>query len=306
MNNLVENSASLDRICDQISLTTACNFRAPRIEPVTGGSISTTVILRSNAASYFVKLNSPDTLPMFDAESDGLLQLAAANALRVPTPICHGADHNCAWLVLEHLVALGSSVSQDWDQLGRALAQLHQHSHSLYGWHRNNTIGSSLQINKQTSSWTDFLREHRLGFQLDLAARNGFGGRLRSQGNMLLDDLEHFFADYAPEPALLHGDLWSGNVGFVENGEPVIFDPAVYFGDRETDIAMSELFGRFDLRFYRAYENAWPLDKGYKTRKHLYHLYHLLNHLNLFGQSYLAQCEATLDRLLTESGISGH
>lgn len=178
---------------------------------------------------------------------------------------------------------------------------LHRHSHELYGWHRSNTIGSTEQVNTLSANWIDFMCEHRIRIQLELAAQNGYGGRLQVRGERLLDGMGTFFREYVPEASLLHGDLWSGNIGFLENGEPVIFDPAVYFGDRETDIAMSELFGGFARTFYRAYQSEWPLDRGFHTRKHLYNLYHLLNHLNLFGQGYLAQCEATIDRLLAES-----
>ncbi len=174
------------------------------------------------------------------------------------------------------------------------------HRNDLYGWHRNNTIGSTEQVNTRSANWIDFLRDHRIGFQLNLASRNGFHGRLQARGKRLIDAMDIFFRSYVPEASLLHGDLWSGNIGFLENDEPVIFDPAIYFGDRETDIAMSELFGGFSRTFYSAYQSAWPLDNGFRVRKHLYNLYHLLNHLNLFGQGYLAQCEATIDRLLAE------
>ena len=116
----------------------------------------------------------------------------------------------------------------------------------------------------------------------------------------MLDNLPHLFAGHVPAASLLHGDLWSGNVAFLENGQPVVFDPAVYYGDREADIAMSELFGGFPNAFYSAYEAQWPLDKGYASRKHMYNLYHLLNHLNLFGAGYLAQCQATIDSLVAQ------
>ncbi len=291
---------SLRHITAQISERTGRNFEAKTVNSVAGGCINTTIIIDDGATSYFVKLNAAHFLPMFEAEAEGLRELAAANALRVPSPVCHGTDDAYAWLVLEHLVALGSRTKSDWGQLGRGLAILHRHRHELYGWHRNNNIGSTGQVNARSANWIDFLREYRIGFQLDLALRNGFGGRLQVLGERLLDEMGGFFEDYAPEASLLHGDLWSGNIGFLENGEAVIFDPAVYFGDRETDIAMSELFGGFAGNFYGAYQSEWPLDSGFHTRKHLYNLYHLLNHLNLFGQGYLAQCESTIDRLLAE------
>ena len=292
---------SLHCISTQISDSTGRNFQAENVNRVAGGCINTTLIIDDGAASYFVKLNAAQCLPMFAAETDGLRELAAANTLRVPSPMCHGKDDVYSWLVLEHLPIPGSRDNADWKRLGRGLAMLHRHGHELYGWHRSNTIGSTEQVNTVSANWTDFVREHRIGFQLKLAAQNGYGGRLQARGERLLDQMSAFFREYVPEASLLHGDLWSGNIGFLGDGEPVIFDPAVYFGDRETDIAMSELFGGFDGTFYQAYQSEWPLDRGFHTRKHLYNLYHLLNHLNLFGQGYLAQCEATINRLLRVS-----
>ncbi len=290
----------LHRIGAQISEHTGRNFEAQTAKSVSGGCISTSMIIGDSAASYFVKFNAAQFLPMFTAEADGLRQLAAANALRVPSVLCHGNDNVTAWLVLEHLPMPGSQHTTDWEWLGRGLAMLHRVRQRRFGWHRNNSIGSTEQINNESSSWVDFLRENRIGFQLELALRNGVGGRLQARGERLLAGMENFFTDYQPQASLVHGDLWSGNIGFLENGEPVIFDPAVYFGDRETDIAMSELFGGFASDFYHAYQAEWPLDSGYHVRKHLYNLYHLLNHLNLFGQGYLAQCETALDRLVAE------
>lgn len=295
---------SLHRISAQISERAGRKFEAKTANSVAGGCINTSIIIDDGVGRYFVKVNAAQSLPMFEAEADGLRELAAAKALRVPLPVCHGSDEDYAWLVLEHLVferrVLDPQIRPDWNQLGRGLAMLHRCRHDLYGWHRNNTIGSTEQVNTSSGSWLDFLHENRIGFQLDLALRNGFGGRLQLRGERLLAEMAKLFSDYVPEASLLHGDLWSGNIGFLDNGEAVIFDPAVYFGDRETDIAMSELFGGFAGAFYRAYQSAWPLNSGYQLRKHLYNLYHLLNHLNLFGRGYLAQCEATIDRLLAE------
>ncbi len=291
---------SLHRISDQISEHTGRTFKPESVDSVSGGCINTAIIVGDGATGFFVKLNAAHCLPMFEAEADGLRELAEANALRVPSPVCQGADDACAWLVLEHLATLGTPSRPDWNGLGRGLATLHRHRNDMHGWHRDNTIGSTEQVNTRSAMWIDFLRDHRIGFQLNLASSNGFHGRLQARGERLIDAMGIFFRSYTPEASLLHGDLWSGNIGFLENDEPVIFDPAIYFGDRETDIAMSELFGGFSRTFYSAYQSAWPLDNGFRVRKHLYNLYHLLNHLNLFGQGYLAQCEATIDRLLAE------
>jgi fructosamine-3-kinase len=181
--------------------------------------------------------------------------------------------------------------------LGAMLAQLHQSRGERFGWARDNYIGSTPQPNGWCERWAQFWRERRIGPQLELARSKGFiidAGRACD----ILDAHE-------PPPSLVHGDLWNGNVRFLATGKtagktagaPVLFDPAVYYGDREVDLAMTELFGGFPREFYSAYEEAWPLPAGYELRKHLYNLYHLLNHLNLFGGGYLAQVESTLGLL---------
>ena len=146
----------------------------------------------------------------------------------------------------------------------------------------------------------EFYRRERLGFQLALAAQHGYRGQLQALGEQLLALLPAFFSTYRPVASLLHGDLWGGNHAATADGEPVIFDPAVYYGDREADLAMTELFGGFGEGFYRAYRVAWPLDPGYPVRKHLYNLYHVLNHLNLFGGGYATQAERLMRGLLAE------
>jgi len=178
------------------------------------------------------------------------------------------------------------------------LAQLHRISVPQFGWTRENWIGTTPQANAWTDGWVDFWREQRLGLQLRLAADNGYGGALQRDGEILLENLPAFFADYHPVPSLLHGDLWGGNHAYLRDGTPVIFDPAVYFGDRECDLAMSELFGGFAPAFHAAYREAWPLDAGYSARKTLYNLYHILNHANLFGGGYAAQAARMTAQLL--------
>lgn len=236
---------------------------------------------------------------MFAAEADGLVALAAAGAVRVPTPLCHGVADGYAFLALEYL-ALGSASGAAQEQLGRQLATLHRVTQPQFGWHRDNTIGSTPQLNAPTDHWPEFLRERRLRFQLQLAARQAAGRPAIALGEQLLVQLDGFFAGYRPRPSLLHGDLWSGNAAQTIDGDPAIFDPAVYFGDRETDVAMTELFGGFSTRFYGAYREAWPLDPGYGVRRDLYNLYHVLNHANLFGGGYWSQAERMMERLLAE------
>ena len=203
-----------------------------------------------------------------------------------------------AFLVLEYLEMRASG---DYVALGRAIAQVHSARGEFFGWRRDNYIGITPQTNRRSNSWSDFWRDARLRPQLELGRKNGFGASLLKKGERLLEAAPRLLSGHAPPPSLLHGDLWSGNAGFVENGAPVLFDPAVYWGDREADLAMTELFGGFPPDFYSAYSEIAPLDGGYAMRKTLYNLYHVLNHANLFGGSYAAQAERMIDLLLAEA-----
>jgi fructosamine-3-kinase len=304
-------------IAAAISRATGTPFRPATSAAVGGGCVNQTFSLADGARRYFVKLHAAERLPMFEAESAGLEHLAAANALRVPRAICHGVTAGQAFLVLEFLPLTGRG---DAALLGRKLAQQHRVSAARFGGPRDNWIGATPQPNAWSDDWVEFWRERRLGFQLELAARNGYGGALQRDGAALMARLEGFFSDYRPLPALLHGDLWGGNHGFLADGtfdlscpsghrksepprgEPVIFDPAVYYGDRECDLAMSELFGGFAPAFHAAYREAWPLDPGYAVRRTLYNLYHVLNHANMFGGGYAAQAQRMTAQLLAELG----
>ena len=246
-------------------------------------------------ACYFVKLNDDSKLPMFAAESAGLKAIAATRTVRVPQAITHGNAGEHAFLVLEYLNLNSSGKAH---LLGEQLAALHRTQAPQFGWQQDNTLGETPQPNVWASGWVTFWREQRLGFQLDLAARNGYGGELQKLGQQLMEKLPDYFGDYHPVPSLLHGDLWGGNHAYAEDGTPVLFDPAPYYGDRESDLAMTELFGGFDRAFYAAYRAAWPLDAGYARRKALYNLYHILNHANLFGGGYARQAEGMMQRLL--------
>jgi protein-ribulosamine 3-kinase len=271
------------------------SFNATGSQGVTGGDISQAFRIGDGVRTYFVKVQPAARLPMFEAEAAGLAALQAAQAIRVPRVICHGVAAKRAFLVLEHLPLAAQGEAS---RLGRLLAQQHRISAPQFGWTRDNWIGATPQANAWTNGWVDFWREHRLGFQLRLAADNGYGGALQRDGEILLANLSAFFAGYCPAPSLLHGDLWGGNHAYLYDGTPVIFDPAVYFGDRECDLAMSELFGGFAPAFHAAYREAWPLDTGFATRKTLYNLYHILNHANLFGGGYAAQAARMTAQLL--------
>ena len=284
-------------LSDTIGAATGRPFEVASRRAVGGGDINQAEMLTGqDGRRYFVKLNQADRLDMFEAEADGLAELA--QAIRVPMPICSGIDGSRAYLVLEHLEL---DDRGDAAALGSQLAAMHRHTQPAFGWRRDNTIGATHQPNTWTEHWVDFLRQHRLGFQLSLAGHNGAPHRLIEQGERLLTKLDAFFSDYRPTPSLLHGDLWGGNYGY-SAGAPVLFDPAVYYGDREADLAMTELFGGFPSAFYAAYSESWPLDAGYQTRKTLYNLYHVLNHFNLFGGGYAGQAERMIDRLLAQAG----
>jgi protein-ribulosamine 3-kinase len=224
----------------------------------------------------FRKEGVPARADAFAAEAEGLEALRPH--VRVPRVLERGLRDGKAYIVLEHLDLVGG----DWAAMGRMLAKLHRQTGPRFGWQRDNYIGNAPQPNGWCDAWGQFWRERRIGPQ---ARRAGL--------RVDLDRVERLLENHRPAPSLLHGDLWSGNAGFTSEG-PVVFDPAVYYGDREADLAMTELFGGFPREFYRAYEEAFALPQGYEQRKHLYNLYHLLNHLNLFGGGYLGQVKATL------------
>lgn len=287
----------MPHLAERIGAATGEPFAVASRRAVGGGDINQAEMLVGNdGRRFFVKLNRADRLDMFEAEAEGLAELASA--VRVPEPVCTGVEGPRAYLVLEFMELGGRG---DVAELGRQLAAMHRRGQPSYGWRRDNTIGSTTQPNNWMTGWIDFLRRRRLGYQLELASRHGAPRGLIGQGERLLDRLEDFFPGYRPEPSLLHGDLWGGNYGFA-GGVPVLFDPAVYYGDRETDLAMTELFGGFPAAFYSAYDEAWPIDPGYGTRKTLYNLYHILNHFNLFGGGYVGQAERMIGRLLAELG----
>ena len=210
------------------------------------------------------------------------------NALLVTTsslPPCRGKDRMGVEMRVNNVSTLPLQAGRSADTA------------SCFGYAQDNFIGTTPQPNAWANDWVAFWREQRLGFQLRLAAQNGYGGRLQRLGEKLLDALPAFFAGYTPQPSLLHGDLWSGNHAFLADGTPALFDAAAYYGDRGCDIAMTELFGGYSADFYAAYRAAYPLDAGYTKRRDLYNLYHILNHANLFGGSYVHQAEQMMKKL---------
>jgi len=281
----------------QISDHTGRSFTSRCKRSVGGGSINDAYYISDNDQDYFVKLNRVSMLDMFEAERDGLMAMSRSNTIRVPKALFSGITHNQSFIVLEYITMTGL---QQPEKMGEQLAAMHQITEQRFGWFRNNTIGATPQCNDWHSEWVEFWAECRLGYQTELAGHNGLGKQAIKQCELLRSHLRDFFSDYSPEPSLLHGDLWGGNAAFDDSGQPVIFDPATYYGDREADIAMTELFGGFSQDFYQAYKQTLPLDHGYKVRKILYNQYHILNHYNLFGGGYGMQAERMTAQLLAE------
>ncbi len=273
------------------------DFSLRSIEEIGGGSINRCYQVCGQRKRYFVKINLASEIDNLRAESRGLELLSKNKYLLVPEPIAVGKTDHLALLVLPYL-DLAPLSADGSGLLGRGLAEQHRIENNLFGLEYDNYIGLTLQKNRLENDWIRFLKECRLAPQFTMAESNGCDATLVDSGEKLLDVLPLFFDEYQPRPSLLHGDLWTGNAA--EAGtRPAIFDPAVYFGDREADIAMTELFGRFPVTFYDAYREAWPLDPGYEYRKQLYNLYHVLNHFNLFGGGYAAQAERMTRSLLS-------
>lgn len=292
------NPSLISHLSTVISNETLRPFTLSKSTPVGGGSINEAYrLVGTDGASYFLKLNDAQHLPMFVAEAAGLDTIAATNTIRVPRTIAHGSAGRQSYLVLEHLEL---SSRGDAKLLGEQLAALHRCKGKCFGFSQDNFIGTTPQPNVWTDDWVTFWHEQRLGFQLRLVAQNSYGSPLQTLGEKLLDALPTFFAGYTPQPSLLHGDLWCGNHAFLSDGTPTIFDPATYYGDRECDLAMTELFGGYPADFYAAYRTAYSLDAGYDTRRELYNLYHILNHANLFGGGYAQQAGQMMQRLLAK------
>lgn len=283
-------------ICDQLAVAGVRARDNALPGSVAGGDISSAWRLATVDGDVFIKTGPLSAAAMFSAEREGLSEIARSKTVRVPAVAAQGETATDVFLALEWLDFASPDVAVE-RQFGENLASMHQVVRSRFGWHRDNTVGLTPQCNDQSDSWLEFFREQRLSFQLQLAAANGFTGELQVKGRRLLKRLPIFFDTDSPSASLLHGDLWGGN--WANNaGSPVLFDPAVYYGDRETDMAMTRLFGGFGPAFYAAYEEVLPPRDGERDRVRIYQLYHVLNHLNLFGTAYLGRATELLDELL--------
>jgi fructosamine-3-kinase len=274
------------------------------LAPLTGGGASAVgayVATLADGGRFFVKIAAAEQRGRLRAEARGLEALRAARAVRVPQLWLAGGEGRYYFLMLEYLDLHAGDASAH-ARLGTQLAVQHRDTGPAFGFERDNYIGATPQANTQGNDWPLFWREQRLLPQLRLAQKESGARAWVDDGLRLAERVGEFFASYRPEASLLHGDLWPGNAGFLKDGTPVIFDPAVYYGDRETDLAMTEMFGGLPPAFHAAYREAWPLDSGYAVRKGLYKLYHLLNHYNLFGESYADAVRAQTASLLSELG----
>lgn len=267
-----------------------------RLTDVLGGSMARAWRLEAPDRTLFIKCMDPDHFDRLDAEHDGLQRLAENGALRTPAAAGCGRLDSAAWLALEWL-QFGSPNASSLGRLGESLAELHRPAGEYYGLERDNFIGRTPQINTPGRDWTSFLFECRLEPQLARLGRRHARTFPATRLAPLRERWEREFGDYQPTPSLLHGDFWSGNAEILADGTPVVFDPAVHFGDRECDLAMADLFGGFKPAFFRAYVRAWPLEPGWEERRRFYQLYHLLNHANLFGGHYLDICNKLIDDL---------
>jgi protein-ribulosamine 3-kinase len=265
------------------------------VRPVSGGDINRAFQVQTQSGSYFLKYNDANRFPhMFETEALGLKLLKKPNTPRVPEVLAHGESVQHSWLLLEY-IPQGSYSESFWDDFGFALGQLHKNSNESFGLDHGNYIGSLPQSNKNHKTWNEFFIEERLGKQLEMAKKKGL------VDSSLIQSFENLFKAIpsifpSEPPALVHGDLWSGNFMCDTQGNPCIIDPAVYYGFREMDIAMSKLFGGFASRFYEAYHEAFPMASGWQQRLEICNLYPLLVHVNLFGRGYLESVMAIVGK----------
>ncbi len=287
-----------------LSALLGCNVEVIHCAGVGGGDIHMSYQVELLAAGeirkIFVKTNNENYSQLLEAEAQALLEIEKQAAIKTPQCLGLHEANGQAFLALEWLDL--KSRGDDY-ALGCQLARLHQATHSRYGWHSDNFIGYSKQQNSWADSWSEFWLAHRLKPQLELADGQSFSKKLKKLQQPLLDACEELLENYKPKASLLHGDFWGGNKAFIADGQPVIFDPASYYGDREVDLAMAGLFGGFTQDFYAGYESVWPLDVGFRKRKVLYNLYHQLNHLNMFGTSYLGECLRAINTIVDASSV---
>lgn len=288
-------SSILDSISDFLATGTGPPLRILSASPVGGGCINQCFRLGTTHSDYFLKFNHNQAYPgMFEKESLGLSMLSESNTIRVPGVIHHAIAEPYALLLLE-FVSNGTRKPGFWEQFGYSLAGLHKHTSASFGLEYDNYIGSLPQKNQQQPDWAGFFIAERLEPMVKMARDEG---KINSQYVRLFEQFYGRLKSLVPgeKPALLHGDLWSGNFMTDEQGNPCLVDPAVYYGHRETDLAMTRLFGGFQAAFYQSYAEAFPLEKGWEDRMDIHNLYPLMVHVNLFGGGYALDVKRILER----------
>jgi len=278
-----------------IESATQQSFSIKHKKSATGGDINDCYWISNYHQNYFVKLNDKNKLDNFESEAYALKQIQTTEQIACPHVITSGTTLDKSFLVLNY-IPFNTPQCDSWYQLGKQLALLHKTTtHGQFGWQHDNYIGTTVQPNKWQSNWRSFFAEQRIGWQLQLLYEKSIKlGNIDHISQVCHDALLH----HKVKPSLVHGDLWHGNMGFC-NKQPVIFDPACYYGDREVDVAMTELFGQLPDEFYQGYQDTFPLPTSYEKRKLVYNFYHILNHANLFGGVYIEQSKAALSRILS-------
>lgn len=288
----------MDELARQIAADLGCVLNG--VHELAPGRTQRALKLDTESGPLFVKLLPAASADRFAAEADGLDMLRNAGSFRIPEVRARGCTESHAWLALEWLDLHPVRTADEGREFGEALARLHAIEGPYYGLTRDNWLGDSRQENGTSESWPLFYAQKRLTPQLERVTASGLGGPLVRDTLAVIERVPALFLDYRPTPSLLHGDLWHGNTGIDADGRPALFDPAVHYGDREADFAMTELFGGFPTSMYTAYLGRAPLHHNAAARRGLYRLYHILNHYILFGNSYLREAERTAARLVAE------
>eukprot|EP01039_Chlorochromonas_danica_P003945 gene3945-4317_t len=289
--------STLDSIGQDISRTLQSNYQPLRWKDsygVGGSGATANTVIAPNGEEFFVKRGGLASFQMLQAEFAGIQEIHNTHTIRVPKPICLGTNNYESYVVFEKVTTGGHGQPE---VMAERLAAMHSKfaPNQMFGWKMDNTIGATYQPNSYSVSWSEFWDRNRLGHMLTLAKRDGANFPMEQE---LRNKVRYILSNHDCKPSLVHGDLWSGNQGFDRHGEPIIFDPAVYYGDREADIAMTKLFGSNARSFYETYDRLLPRPPGYELRETIYNLYHILNHFVLFGGSYLNESYRLIDRIL--------
>lgn len=283
----------------ELSKTLHCNLAISNKIQLSNSGDDLLYKLSDNKQSFFVKVASKDKLDNFEQERIGLNTLTKESTFYVADSLLVGQSNEFAYHVIEWL-DLDDGSETDWYHFGVTLAELHKkHQQQMFGFDLDNYIGLTAQPNEWHKKWDTFFAEQRIGFQLQLLAEKHVH---LVDIDRFVDLIKQILHTHHCQPSLLHGDLWRGNVGFCQH-KPSVFDPACYYGDREADIAMTELFGKFHHDFYVGYQDTYPLPETYQERKHIYNLYHVLNHGNIFGNQYIEDAHMQVVKIQQQYGL---